>query len=118
MGGEDRPQQWVMQHESGALADLLQRMTARRRLARGLGNSRKQHHRNGRQRGGASKGRLRAKPSHQKSADRRPAGKGNGAREFDSGIGRGEIFRRHQRRHQRRRGHAEGDRPAHGDEAQ
>ncbi len=75
-----------MQHEGGTFPDVLQRMTARRRRARGLVNSRQQHHGDNGERGGKSKGRRGTRPSDQHAAQRGSTGEGNGAREFDPRV--------------------------------
>ncbi len=70
-----------------------------------------------RERRGETECRRSTDPSHQHAAERRSAGKGNGARQFDPRIGRGQQLRRYQRRHQRRRRDAVDDRAAYRDEA-
>jgi hypothetical protein len=106
LGDEDGPQQFMMQHEDHALLDLLQRMTPRGNIARGLMDAGQQYDRNSRQYCSHAKRGRGADPSDQHAAERGAAGKGNGARELDAGVCGGEQLRADQRRHQRRRGNA------------
>ena len=106
LGDEDRPQQRMMKHEGRALADVLERMPPWRRRAGGLVDAGEQHDGDSRERGGKAEGRARAPPPHQRAAERRAAGEGDGACELDPRIGCRQQVRTHQRGHQRRRGHA------------
>ena len=68
--------------------------------------------------GRKAEGGRRADPADQHAAERRAAGKGDGARQLDPRIGRRQLLRGHERGHQRRRGDAVDDRAAHRDEAE
>jgi hypothetical protein len=85
---EHRPQQMVLKHEHRALLDLLQRMASRRGGARRFVNAREQHHRNHGEGRRKSECRRLTDPSHQYTAQRRSAGKGDGARQFDPRVRR------------------------------
>ena len=87
-------------------------------VAGGLVDAGEQHDGDGRERRGKAEGRARAPPADQRAAERRAAGKGDGACELDAGIGRRQQVRTHQRGHQRRRGHAVDDGAAHGGKAE
>jgi ribonuclease E len=118
LGDENRAQQRMMQHEGGAFPDLLKGVPARRGLARRLVKARQQHHRDHREGCRASKGGSSPHPSDQETTERGAAGKGNGAGEFDAGVGCRQHVRCDQRGNQCGRGDAVDDRSTDRNEAE
>ncbi len=89
-----------------------------RRLTGGFVNAGQRHGCHHRECGGKAESGRGANPADQDAAERRAAGKGDGARELNPRIGRRQLLRGHERGHQRRCGDAVDDGAAHRDEAE